>query len=67
LNQRLICECIGIEKPYERISEQIWILSVVEPPFHFIEVSIQMLSRELMIRASDRPLEEAPDTFPAPG
>jgi len=47
----------------ERISKQEGIVTVVIPPFEFVQIGIEMLHRQLMIRADNRPLEKAPNAF----
>ena len=55
-----IRECLTGQEPQQRIPEQVGVLSVVEPPGPFIEVSLQMLRAKLMIGADDGALEKRP-------
>ncbi len=47
----------------QRIPEQVRVMPVVEPPLQLVQVGVQMLDRQLVLGASDRPLQKAPDAF----
>src|SRR5437867_2335689 len=65
--QLLIGERPRTEQPGERVAEEIRILAVVKAKLKFIEVSIQMLGADLMIRTDHRSLEQAPNALDAVG
>jgi hypothetical protein len=43
------------------IAEQVNVLAVVEPPFEFMEILVEMLGRDMMIGPDNRAFEQAPD------
>ncbi len=65
--QFFIREPIGVQDPAERVTEDVWIVAIVEPPFDLFEVAIKMLVGDFVERTHDGPLQKAPDAFYAVG
>ena len=51
------------EKSQQSISEQVRIVTIIESKFEFIEIPIQMLHAQFVVRTNHRPLKEAPDVL----
>ena len=58
-----VFQVVGLQEPNECISKQERIVPVVESPFQFIQVGIQVFDLNLMKRTDDRPLKETPDVL----
>ena len=56
MSQGFVREILRHEELYERVPEQVRVLSVVEPPFQFVQVGVKMLLGDMMERADNRPL-----------
>jgi hypothetical protein len=41
------------------------VLAIVEPPFELVDVLIEMLGAEVLVRADDGALEQAPSRLPS--
>ena len=63
LHKGLIGKVLGIEQLKQRIPKKIWIISIIESPFQFVKVGVQMFGADLVIGTNNRPLEEAPHPF----
>ena len=65
--QILIGEVVGCKDSPHGVSEDVRVVSVVEPPLKLFEVAVQMLGADFVERAHDGPLEQAPDALDAVG
>ena len=65
--QFLIGEVVGRKDTPQSVSEDVLVVSVVEPPLQFFKVAVQMLGADLVERAHNGPLEQAPDALDAVG
>ena len=54
-----------IDQFRECIPENVFILPIVKPMFKLIQIGVQMFDTDLMIRADNRPLQEAPNALDA--
>ena len=62
-NQLPVGEVLGSYELPHRIVEQVRVVPIVETMLQFIQVSVQMLCRHLVVGTDDRPLQEAPDAL----
>src|SRR3990167_11491034 len=53
----LVLDMLRANELFQCIPEQIWILPIVEPPFQFVEIGVQVLLGDMMKRTNDRPLQ----------
>src|SRR6185295_19764168 len=65
LNEFLVFHLWRIDESSQCISKQIWILSSIEAPLELIEVRLKVLSRNLVKRADQRTLKQAPNALNA--
>ena len=63
----LILHLIGGQQSAKRITKQERIVPLIEAPFKFLKVTIEMFSAHLVVGTDDRPLKQAPDAFDAIG
>ena len=52
---------VSNQETTERVPKKPGVVPVVEPPFQFIQVGIQVLNGNLVVGADDRPLQQRPD------
>ena len=65
VNELPVGERVGVHDAPQGVSEDVRVVPVVEPPFQFFEVAVQMLRTDLVERADDGALQQAPDAFDA--
>jgi hypothetical protein len=46
-----------------RVAKQIWVIAIVEAPFHFVEIGREMFRADLVPASNDAPLEERERRF----
>lgn len=61
----LVFEIFGVEQLYQRVTEQVRVIPIVETPLKLVEVVVKMLCTDLVKRANDGTLEQAPYAFHA--
>jgi len=63
LNEFLVFHLIGRQQTAKRVAEKERVFALIETPFKFLKIAIQVLRAHLMVRTDDGPLEKAPDAF----
>lgn len=63
----MIAQCILRQKALHDIPEGVLVVPVVVPKLHFLEEGVQVLHADLVERANDGALEQAPHAFDAVG
>ncbi len=53
--ERLVLQRVRIHDPAQRIPENVRVVAVVEAPFEFFEIAVNMLLRDVVERADDVP------------
>ena len=56
-----ISEVPSVENPKQGVTKNMRIVAVVETPFQFLKVSVQVLPAHLVEGTNNGPLEQAPD------
>ena len=59
----LVSDVLGFKEPEQGVAKEPRVVSVVEAPFQFVEVGVQMLDRDVVISTEDGPLQETPNVF----
>ena len=60
-NEFFVLQLLVVDQTSNRVSEYPWALAVVETPFKFFQIGLQMLGPDLVISANDGAVEQAPD------
>ena len=63
----MISEGVGIHNPAQGVVEDVGVFPVVESPFEFFQIEIEMLGADLMEGTDNRTLEQRPYAFYAVG
>ncbi len=66
-HQILVGEHVRVDDQTQGIPEDVRVVAVVEAPFQFLKITVQMFRTDLMERSDDRPLEQAPHALNAVG
>ena len=64
-NELLVLQRLGRDQCHERVAEEVIVVPVVEAEGHLVKVGVHVLRRELVIRADNRPFQQAPDLWDA--
>ncbi len=67
VHQVTVCEFTGVDNPLQSIPEDMRVIAIIESPFQFLKVSVQVLPAHLVEGADNGTLEQAPHAFYAVG
>ena len=63
----MVSEASSVDYSFQSVAEDMRIVAVIETPFQFLKVSVQVLGAHLVEGSDDGPLKQAPDALDAVG